>query len=169
MRLTTDTRGVSVTVTYALTLGITVLLITGLLVSTSAFYTEQQERSTRVQLRDIGGQFAHEINYLDRLAREKDKRVTASVTVSLPGHVAEEPYSVDLRETDFNDDGTMESMLYLESRGDVTVRIPIHSETRLQTGGVQTDEFEMRLCSGNPSDPNYGSNGQLIVFGGDCP
>lgn len=169
-RLGADTRGVSVAVTYALTLGITAILITGLLMSTATFFEQQQERSTRVQFRDIGGQFAHEIQYLDRLAAERDQRTTASLTVSLPGQVSNAPYSVEVREQDFDGDGEMEAMLYMtESRGTVTVTVPIDSETQLETGGVQTDEFEMRLCSGSPGDPEYGSDGQVIVFGGGCP
>jgi hypothetical protein len=158
-------RAVSVTLSYVLTLGITALLITGLLVSAGGLFERQQDRSAREQLQDTGGEFAHQIQQFDRLATRTDGTATASLAVALPSQVAGAPYSAELKAEDVDSDGSPESMLYLNGTSSaVTITIPVGNETWVETGGLQTGEFRMFLCE-NGTAPND----QRIVFAGGCP
>lgn len=159
-----DTRAVSVTVSYVLTLGITAILITGLLLSAGSLFERQQDRSAREQLQDAGGQFAHQIQYLDRLSEGANGTANVSLSASLPDQISGAPYSVEVKAEDIDGNGQLESRLYLNGTSRASsITIPVGNETPLETGGVQTDEFRMFLCP-NASVPG----GQRIVFAEGC-
>lgn len=160
------TRAVSVTISYVLTLAITAVLITGLLLSAGSLFERQQDRSAREQLQDAGGQFAHQIQYLDRLADGTNGTSNASLSVSLPDQVSGSRYDAEIKAEDVDGDGEPESMLYLGGISKASsVTIPVGNETWVQTGGIQTDEFRMYLCDDASGSPDS----QLIVFAGGCP
>lgn len=157
-----NTRGVSVTLSYVLTLGITAILISGLLLGAGSLFETQQRQSAQTQLQDVGGSFAQQINAVDRLA--DSGRADASVAVSLPSQVSGGDYSIDVQPTDIDDGGDQEAALYLSGSG-ASVSVPLGNETWVETGGVATEDFEMVLCTGVSGTPD----GQEIRFGGGCP
>lgn len=71
----TRERAVSTLVGYAITLGITTLLITGLVVATGGYIQGQRERAAQTQLKVVGQQLAADLGTADRLARSDPDRV----------------------------------------------------------------------------------------------
>ena len=92
-----DERGVSTTLGYALSLGITSLLVTGLLFAGGTFVEEQQDRAIRSELRVIGQQVADGIGSADRLATTTtDQGGKVALRRSLPRDVAGTGYRLSL-------------------------------------------------------------------------
>ena len=165
-----DTRGVSVSVTHALTLGITAILITALMIGAGSLLDDQRERAAREQLQDIGGSFAEKIHHLDKLDDGSIDGSTATLNSSLPPSVGGLQYTLNVKAEDYAGDAEKESVLYLNTTREpfVSVTIPVSNDTWVDTrSGVKTDELAMRLCRGSGSP--YSPSGQLLVFGRECP
>lgn len=167
---TTDSRAVSITVTHALSLGITGILITALMIGAGTLLDDQQERIAHEELQDLGGKLAQEIQYVDSLDDETVEGAEATVTARLPESVAGMQYTVNVRALDYAGDSDKEAMLYLNTTTApfVSVTVPVSNETWIDTSsGVKTDEFRLRLCHGTGSP--YSGDDQLIVLGRECP
>lgn len=165
-----DTRGVSVAVTHALTLGITAILITALMIGAGSLLDEQRERVAREQLQDIGGSFAEKIHHLDKLDDDSISGSGAAVNTTLPPSVGGLQYTLNIKAEDYAGGPDKESVLYLNTTDApyVSVTIPVSNDTWVDTRrGVKTDELAMRLCQGSGSP--YSPSGQLLVFGRECP
>ncbi|MUV89224.1 hypothetical protein GJ629_04360 [Halapricum sp. CBA1109] len=169
-----DTRAVSVTVSYAITLGITAILISLLLLSAGNLLEDQRQQATRAQLQNVGGQFAQEIHYVDELDDGLNGSANATVSATLPGDISGIPYSVEIKPYQISDGTRTEAMLYLNSTGspDVDVRIPLGNETAVvpadeESVSLETGRIDVRVCRG--TGPAYPDDGQLIVFRGSCP
>lgn len=114
-----DARAVSTTIGYALTLGITALLVTGLLIAGGGFLQEQRETSTRAELQVIGHQVASDIASADRLAGSDVSEV--SIRRSLPERVTGSAYSITV-------ESSAQSHLVLTSADpEVTIRIDMQT------------------------------------------
>ncbi|WP_323676721.1 hypothetical protein [Halorubellus sp. PRR65] len=98
-----DNRGVSIAVTHVLTIGITTILITGLLVGGSGLLRDEKQRATQTELRTIGNRMAAEISSAYYSAEDAGGG-TMTVRVSHPEYVAGDNYNVKLREGDTNCD-----------------------------------------------------------------
>lgn len=81
MRFRKDTRGASITVTHALTLGITTILISGLLLSSAGLIQEQQNRVIESGFNDISQSVVNELLRIDRLA---EGNVNSDITSRVP-------------------------------------------------------------------------------------
>ncbi|WP_227130673.1 DUF7266 family protein [Halorubellus salinus] len=99
----TDDRAVSIAVTHVLTIGITTILITGLLVGGSGLLRDEKERATQTELRTIGNRMASEISSAYYSAEDAGGG-TMAVRVSHPQYVAGDNYNVELRDGDANCD-----------------------------------------------------------------
>lgn len=120
--LVTDDRGVSPVFAYVLTLGITTLLIAGLLVAASGYVEGQRESVGENELRVIGQQISADISAVDRLSRTEGA-ANASVSRDVPRNVVGSTYTVHVR-----DDGNGPTAPYLElsmSDPDVTVQVGV--------------------------------------------
>lgn len=89
-----DERGVNTTVGYTLTLGISSLLIVGLLVTAGGFVDDQRQTTVRQELSVIGQQMAGDLSGADRLVRAGGEEVT--VRSSLPNEVTGIRYRVEV-------------------------------------------------------------------------
>lgn len=91
----TDRRAVSTTVSYAMTLGITTLLITGLLIAGGTFLETNKEETTRTELTVISQQLAGLLSSADGLAGSTED---GSFTMhrDLPDTVAGSTYVVNI-------------------------------------------------------------------------
>jgi hypothetical protein len=89
----TDDRGVSTAVNYVLTLGITTLLVSGLLLATGGVVDDRRESTTRTSLEVVGQRLAANLMSADRLAGTDDTR-TVSLSVDLPVRIAGSGYTV---------------------------------------------------------------------------
>lgn len=114
-----DDRAVSTTIGYALNLGVTALLVTGLLIVGGGFLQEQRETSTRSELEVIGHQVAADIASADRLAGSDVTGV--SIRRSLPERVTGSAYSITV-------ENSPQSHLVLTSADpEITVRVDMET------------------------------------------
>jgi len=95
--LSVDDRAVSIAVTHVLTIGITTILITGLLVGGSGLLESEKDRATRTELRTIGNRMAEEISSAYYSAPDSDG-ARSVIRVSHPDYVAGENYKVRIEE-----------------------------------------------------------------------
>lgn len=117
-----DDRGVSPVFAYVLTLGVTTLLIAGLLIAANGYVEGQREAVGENELQVIGQQVSADISAVDRLSRT-DSASTASVRREIPRTVVGSTYKVHVRT-----DGEGPTDPYLEvetSDPNVTVQVGI--------------------------------------------
>ncbi|WP_312910396.1 DUF7266 family protein [Natronosalvus caseinilyticus] len=86
-------RGVSIAITHVLTLGITTVLVAGLLISAGTLLESQTDRSAQQSLETIGERLSGEISAVDRMAAGNG---TTNLTVDHPSMVASNRYTVTL-------------------------------------------------------------------------
>jgi len=86
-------RGVSTAVNYVLTLGITTILVSGLLIAAGGAVDDRRESTTRTALDVAGQRLAANLMSADRLAGTAGTR-TVSLTVDLPARIAGSGYTV---------------------------------------------------------------------------
>ena len=121
----TGERGVSPVFGYVLTLGISTLLVSGLLIAASGFVDTQREQTTESELQVIGQQVSADIAAADRLHRT-DGATNVVIERDLPNSVVGSQYTVFVR----SDDGPTDTYLRLRTvRPEVTVKVGITSET----------------------------------------
>jgi hypothetical protein len=89
-----DERAVNTTVGYVLTLGISSLLIVGLLVTAGGFVEDQRQTTVRQELSVVGQQVASDLSGADRLVRVGGSEVT--VRSSIPDEVTGIRYRVEV-------------------------------------------------------------------------
>lgn len=92
-----DRRAVSTTVSYTLTLGITTLLISGLLVAGGTFLETHKDETTRTELTVVSQQLAGLVSSADGLAESTDDG-SFTMRRDLPDTVAGSTYVVNVTE-----------------------------------------------------------------------
>jgi hypothetical protein len=145
-----EDRAVSTTIGYALTLGVTALLITGLLIAGGGFLQDQRVTSTRSELQVVGHQVAADIASADRLTGSDVTDV--SISRSLPDRVTGSSYTIEMSTTS-------QSHLVLTSADpDVTVRVDV--QTTFANGGLAETSVD-----GGDIEVVYNPNGneELVV------
>jgi len=139
-----DERGVSPVVGYVLTLGISTLLVSGLLIAAGGFVDDQRERTSRSELRIIGQQVSADIAAADRLNRT-DGAAQVRITQSIPERVVGSQYTVAVRA-----DGNGPTDPYLElttARPEVTVAVGVTNQTNVVESSVSGGEIEVAYNS----------------------
>ncbi|WP_226007854.1 DUF7266 family protein [Natrinema salinisoli] len=133
-RYTDRDRAVSITVTHVLTIGITTILIAGLLTSAGTMLETETERSTEASLETIGEQMANEIGNVDRIAATSGDDVT--ITADHPRTVANSRYTVELGEDCEAPllDGSTDCLILSASNTNVVVHVPIKTEENIDYG-----------------------------------
>lgn len=131
-----DDRAVSIAVTHVLTIGITTILITGLLVGGSGLLRDEKQRATQTELRTIGNRMASEISSTYYSAEDAGSG-TMAVRVSHPEYVAGDNYNVELRE-DCNAPAvsSMDCIALATPGGGEEVVVPIDPTIELKNPGV---------------------------------
>lgn len=89
-----NSRAVSTTLGYALTLAITTLLVTGLLVGVGGFVENQRERAIRSELQVVGQQMAADIQAGDRFVEAGNTAFT--IRRDVPNEVAGTSYTIEV-------------------------------------------------------------------------
>ncbi|GCF14780.1 hypothetical protein Harman_27150 [Haloarcula mannanilytica] len=90
-----DRRGVSPAVTQALTIGITSLLVTGLLIGGSQMVDSQRERVTEEALENVGDGIARDLIRLDAFNTES-LNSSVSFRATYPERIADQSYNVEV-------------------------------------------------------------------------
>lgn len=131
-----DDRAVSTVVGYILTLGITAILITGLLTAGGDFVSDQRHGTIRDELQVLGQQLASDLSAADRLARAGGTEV--SVTRSLSPEVTGVAYRVTVEDA-VDGPNVVEITLRTDSP-DVSVTVGVYLGTNVGTsvGGTVT-------------------------------
>lgn len=156
--LRSDDRGVSIAVTHVLTLGITAVLITGLMLGAGSLLETERERSAEGSLETIGERLSGELSSVDRIASDGD---TVTLRTTHPQRVASSTYKVELHDdcggTDPDapliDDGACLELTADDE--DVTVFVPVSvaeddladSEARGGTIEIEYDGGEITITN----------------------
>lgn len=135
-----DERAVSTVLGYSLALGITMLLISGLLISMGGLVDNQRERSVRSGLEVIGQKLAADVTAADRLVVAGSiGSLQASVTHDLPETVAGSTYTVRLRPT-----GSDPELVLATRNPDVTVTVTMATTTSVSTSSAGGGTIRVR-------------------------
>ena len=144
-----DDRGAATALSHVLVIGITAVLLSGLLVGLSTFVDGQQEASTREQLETIGSRVADQLARVDSLGA----RGQASVHAEFPDRVNQNRYTLDVVPPD-DCDGTfvpedVPACLELEAPDPgVTAYVPLDNRTAVSVS--DPDSGSVRLASAGP-------------------
>lgn len=134
-----NSRGVSTTVNYVMTLGITTLLVIGLLVATGTYVEGHQEQTERMELTVVGQQLVGTLSSADGLAQSVDDG-DFTVTRDLPDSVARKPYNVAIEKV-----GVQRYDVTLAT-DDVDVTVQVTTRTTVEeaefTGGDVVVEYD---------------------------
>lgn len=130
--LVADDRAVSIAITHVMTIGITALLITGLLMGAGNLLDLERERGAESSLTTIGERLSGELSSVDRLADEPTDNVT--LRVDHPRQVSGSIYRVELRGDPDDCDSPLhaasEACLVLTATDEnVDVMVPVRNES----------------------------------------
>jgi hypothetical protein len=114
-------RAVSTTLNYTLTLGISAILIVGLLTVGGNFVESQRNGVVDSELEVIGERLAGDIHTADRLVQADNETTTVTVTSRLPRRVSGSSYDIEVVTSDGN--ATLELTSDAIDRT-VTTRVP---------------------------------------------
>jgi hypothetical protein len=92
-KMMSDDRAVMTTVSHVLTIGITALLVVGLLVTANGALLDEKEEASREEMRTVGNRIASELSSVDRMAAESGN---VTVTANHVERIAGERYRVSL-------------------------------------------------------------------------
>jgi hypothetical protein len=142
-------RGQSTSLEYVLVVGITTLLVIGLVFSAGGYVEDQRERAIRTELEVLGQQVAADVAAGDRLVREG---VTDfNLSRNLPETVAGVTYTVAIEVDDPGNAPSRDTFVRLTtSDPDVTVDVDMALETDVAEGSV--DGREIRVTFDTAAD-----------------
>jgi hypothetical protein len=144
-------RGVSPVFAYVLTLGISSLLVAGLVIAAGGYVETQREATSRSELRVLGQQVSADIAAADRLTRTEGA-TEVSISRTLPERVVGSQYSLSVRTG--SDDPTDPYLELTTVRPDVTVEVGVATETAVG---------ETRIGGGEMVVEYDGSADELVV------
>ena len=138
----TGERAVSPVVGYVLTLGISTLLVSGLLIAATGFVDTQREQTTESELQVIGQQVSADIAAADRLHRT-DGATDVVIERDLPDSVVGSEYTVFVRS---DNDGPTDVYLRLRTvRPEVTAEVGVTNETNVAESAAGGGKIEIRV------------------------
>ena len=144
-----DERAVSPVAAYVLTLGVTAMLIGGLMIASGSFVDDHRQSTAQSELKVLGQQLSADLAAADRLSRSEGTSET-SIQRSLPTRVVGSHYTVSVRH---GGDGPTDPYLELEAPElDISVTVGVTSlqpvpETTVDGGDVVVEY----------------SNGELVI------
>lgn len=144
MRHRTDSRGVSTVLNYGLTLGITTIIVTGLVIAAGGAIQDQREEVLRSEFGVVGEKLSGDISSAERLGRVGDGG-TVTVERSYPNEVAGSSYTIR-----FTDDSGG-PRLVLESTDPairVTVPVALHESTDVGDTTISGGDLIIHYGSG---------------------
>jgi hypothetical protein len=157
-RFRDDRRGVSVAVTHILAIGITTILLAGLLISAGSVLDRERENAARDELHTIGDRIGGEMSSVDRAGTpDADERI--ELETNHPSRVSGSTYTVRLR------DGTVCDVNYVdhhdgclvlstsELNDDVVVPLEFDDETNVVEGAANGGDVFIVYENEPGSDP----------------
>jgi len=128
-------RAASITLNYVLVLGISTILVTGLIVAGGTFVEDQRERAIEGELRIIGNHLAGNLEQVDRYvnASAGNSPDTAYVNQTFQQDVTGSTYQVELVEN-----GGTPQLLLTSTQGDTSVRVNVTVQNPIDDGSTAT-------------------------------
>lgn len=130
----TDERAVSTVVGYVLTLGISSLLIVGLLVATTGYVDSQRQATVRDEMEVLGQHLAFDLEAADRLVQSGDE--TVEISRNFPETVTGVTYHV---EVDTSPPGLLTTLRLTTDRPEVTVEVDVRTSTSVASSSGDSD------------------------------
>lgn len=112
-------RGVSTTLSYVLTLGITTILLSGLIIATGGYVEDQRAAVVRTQAEVVAQQTAATVESADQLANYDGSVSTTRIERTFPSRIAGVDYTVLL-----NPNGNDRVVIEVNAEPDVRVSVP---------------------------------------------
>ncbi|KAB1188771.1 MULTISPECIES: hypothetical protein [Haloferax] len=130
-----NSRAVSTTLGFVLTLSITTILISGIMVAAGGFVAAEHERVTETELEVVGQRLAANIEAADRVVASSGDETVSNVEtrLELPNRVAGTTYRISV-------DNSSNQLVLQSVDPEVTVRIPVETETELKNGSVDAGD-----------------------------
>lgn len=135
----TDIRGVTFTVSYVLTLGITVLLVAGVLITAGQVVQDQRELAIEDEATVVGDEVAASVMAADRLVREGNNGAV-TIGVDLPRTLADRTYTITL---------TSDAVVVETTSPQVRLEVPLRSVTTIQSETVAGGDLRVVYESGS--------------------
>jgi len=145
-----DERGAYFPISYALTIGITVILLSGLMTGTASFVDQKTDNAANAELQIIGERLATQLMAVDQQVTENGD-VEMTVRVDLPERAAGSHYNIRIRNRPAGGTDTLELWSTQES---ASVEIPTQESASV--------EIPIQLSS-NVAESTAVSNGDLVI------
>jgi PKD repeat protein len=154
--LARDDRAVSVAVSYVLALGITAILISGLLVASSDYLEDERQRATIQELDGLGNRLAAAFADADRLSRSGGG---TNLTVERPSRIAGSDYRVEIRRGPVCAAPSETDCLHLRTAtSNISVTVPLANRSRVSLARGD-DHWEIGSpATGTPGDSTLGTD-----------
>ncbi|QLK25458.1 hypothetical protein HYG81_15420 [Natrinema zhouii] len=149
-------RGVSISVTHVLTIGITTILIAMLLTSASTMLETESDHSAEESLETIGERLADEIRNVDQIG---DANTTVNATVKHPRRAASSRYTVEL-------ESSCDAPLIAPSTNTDCLKLTAHSASAVVYVPIETDADLKGEATGGTIEIQYNSNGDISITEG---
>ena len=135
---TQNENGVTPVLSYTILLGVTVILISLVLLTFSAFETTQKEQTTQNEITLVLSNITAELHYIDREASNSTYQEFSQESRATPRYIAQRGYSIELQETSTTN--IYEITIASESPNyEQTQEIYIESNVELRQGVVRDD------------------------------
>lgn len=158
-QLHADDRGVSTLVNHTLAIGITGLLIVGLLTAGTSYLEDQQQFAAQDGLETVGNELAGDVTQLLRLSTGDAK---ATITTNLPERIAGRSYSAEVRDGTACDrlESVPKSCLVLSLASlDTTRHVPLSmEETALELNRLGAGRFRLDYVGGPTGEASADSD-----------
>ena len=144
----TADRGVAITLNYVLVLGISTILVTGLLVTGGQFVEDQREQVIESEMTVVGSHVAGNLEHVDRLVRAGDvEATTAAVNQSFQNSLTGTTYTVRISTGP-------DELVITSTRPELTITVSVDSDIPLQdgaaaSGGKITAYYDPDAASGD--------------------
>ena len=141
-------RATTPALTFVLAVGITALLVSGLLITSSGFVEDRRERAVREELAVVGERISAVVTAVDR-ASESGGAVSRRVAV--PQRVVDAPYYVDVVNCSAGD--ACLELTTADPAFDVAVRVPLDNRSEVAVGRPSSLSVSIESAAGTDPPP----------------
>ena len=150
-----DDRAVSSALGYVLSLGITAILVSGLLLAGGNFVEGERTRVTATELDVVGQRLSSQLTSADRAAMTLEPGGTLVVEAGLPERVAGTGYTIGINETATPAGVQNTYALTLRTRNpDVAVSVSVRTTTPLLNATLNGGSLRIRYPDSGGDDPD---------------
>ena len=149
-------RAATPALTYVLAIGITAILVSGLLISSSGFVDDRRESTVREELEIVGERIAASVSALDAASASGG---TVSRRIEIPATILDTKYYVDLADCDGNE--TCLELRAADPTMDVVVTVPVENRSVVTVDRSRPRSITLVATAG--TDPPLGADAEVGV------